>query len=366
MDFLTTKSVELLLSYQSTEGAFYACPNFDTYRYSWFRDGSFCALALSEFGHEREAWKFIEWSTGVVLRYQEKIRRTIQAASNGEELIAADCFHSRFTLAGLEVPGNWGHNQLDGLGTWLWLIGQFRQQHCSLPMPAEVAQAAGLVKDYLTALWKLPCSDCWEEHEDMLHTYTLASISAGLKSYSQLFADPQAAACAEEIKTFILKNCVHAGAFIKSIPADGTRSKLLLGVDANLIALNTPYQLFDWQDPLFQNTLARIERDLLTPGLHRYKGDSYYGSGEWVLLTEWLGWAYARAGEMEKARTILTWSRQQASKEGYLPEQVPHGLFVPAGYPEWVERWGEIASPLLWSHAKYLLLVKSINGAGEK
>ena len=366
MDFLTNKSVELLLSCQSAEGAFYACPNFDTYRYSWFRDGSYCALALSEFGKQQEAWNFFEWGAGVVLRYQDKIRRTIAAVDRGDELIASQCFHSRFTVEGYEVPGNWGHNQLDGLGTWLWVLGQLRKQNCALPISAQVAEAAGLVKEYLMSLWKVPCSDCWEEHEDMLHTYTLASISAGLYSFSELFADPRSAECAKEIKAFILNNCVNSGTFIKSIPEIGKKSSPLLGVDANLIALNTPYHLFEWQDPLFQKTLEKIERELLTPGLHRYREDTYYGSGEWVLLTEWLGWAYAQAGEIGKAQTILDWSRKQADADGNLPEQVPHGLFAPNSYPEWVERWGKIASPLLWSHAQYLLLVKSIKGADAR
>jgi len=39
-----------------------------------------------------------------------------------------------------------------------------------------------------------------------------------------------------------------------------------------------------------------------------------------------------------------------------LPEQVAENLNAPSYYPTWVERWGEIASPLLWSHAKYIIL----------
>lgn len=360
MDLLAEKSIEILLKYQEEGGAFVACPNFDTYLYSWFRDGSFCATALAKFGYGEQTQKFFEWGARVVLRYRQKIERCIELANRGQELVASECFHSRFTVDGFEVPGNWGHNQLDGLGTWLWALADFRKDNCTRPMSAELIQAAGLVKDYLAALWKLPCSDCWEEHEDMLHTYTLAAVSAGLRSYAELFADPAAADRAREVREFILRNCVVDGAFVKSIPAASSKNKALLGVDANLIALCVPYGIVSWEDPLYQKTLSRIERDLLTPGLHRYKEDTYYGSGEWVLLTDWLGWNYAANGQLNKAQTILAWTRLQASRDFLLPEQVPHALFAPAGFPEWTSRWGQIATPLLWSHAQYLLLVKSL------
>ncbi|MEP6895352.1 MAG: hypothetical protein ABI986_07075 [Chloroflexota bacterium] len=39
-----------------------------------------------------------------------------------------------------------------------------------------------------------------------------------------------------------------------------------------------------------------------------------------------------------------------------MPEQVAENLNVPDYYPTWVERWGDVASPLLWSHAKYIIL----------
>lgn len=353
MELLTQKSLDLIRKYQSKEGAFVASPNFETYQYSWFRDGSFCALALMEYGFDRDAWRFFEWGSGVVLRYQAKIESSIAAVRSGGPLVASECFHSRFTLQGYEVPGNWGHNQLDGLGTWLWALGEFQQRFgAQQPLTQEVRRAAGLVAGYLSALWQQPCSDCWEENEDKLHTYTLAAVAAGLRSEASLLDDAAAAACADEVKRFVLEKCVTRGAFVKSIG--------LGSVDANLMGLYWPYALVEWDDPIFQKTLRQIEQELLTPGLHRYRLDSYYGGGEWVLLTAWLGWAYARAGERQKAHDLLAWTQAQANAAGWLPEQVPHGLFKTAGYAEWVKRWGEIATPLLWSHAQYLLLVKSL------
>jgi GH15 family glucan-1,4-alpha-glucosidase len=73
-------------------------------------------------------------------------------------------------------------------------------------------------------------------------------------------------------------------------------------------------------------------------------------------LTAWLGWYYAALGDQDKVQSILDWIAAQALENGYLPEQIPSSLNQPGYYDFWRERWGEIATPLLWSHAKYLIL----------
>jgi hypothetical protein len=39
-----------------------------------------------------------------------------------------------------------------------------------------------------------------------------------------------------------------------------------------------------------------------------------------------------------------------------LPEQVNSVMLAPAHYDRWVKLRGPIASPLLWTHAKYLIV----------
>jgi GH15 family glucan-1,4-alpha-glucosidase len=353
MNSLYQNSLNLIIKNQSQEGAFIACPNFKTYQYAWFRDGSFCAYALNRAGYMQNAFLFHQWASQVVLRYKGKIQKCIEAARDGNPPTAESCFHSRFTLDGYEVPGNWGHHQLDGLGTWLWSLNEFQKISHVQDIPKQWMKAASLVKDYLIAMWPFPCSDCWEENETRLHTYTLAAIFCGLQSYADLFNDQTINRTSNEIHSFINSNCVNDDGFIKSIG--------ISEVDANLVGLVKPYQLVEWNNPIFQNTLTRIQKDLITPiGLHRYRKDTYYGSGEWVLLTAWLGWVYAHAGEVEKARSIQKWIETQASLEGELAEQVAHGLFDIPSYNFWQKKWGSVASPLLWSHAMYILLVQSL------
>jgi isomaltose glucohydrolase len=39
-----------------------------------------------------------------------------------------------------------------------------------------------------------------------------------------------------------------------------------------------------------------------------------------------------------------------------MPEQVPDHLLAPSERQAWIDRWGPVAHPLLWSHAMYLRL----------
>ena len=66
------------------------------------------------------------------------------------------------------------------------------------------------------------------------------------------------------------------------------------------------------------------------------------------------------AREAEKAKGLLTWIESVADSHGDLPEQVNEHTLAPKMFPVWKERWGPVASPLLWSHAMYLILVQAL------
>jgi GH15 family glucan-1,4-alpha-glucosidase len=58
------------------------------------------------------------------------------------------------------------------------------------------------------------------------------------------------------------------------------------------------------------------------------------------------------------AQSALTWVEAQATSDGSLPEQVPLALNVPEQFQPWQRKWGPVATPLLWSHAMYLIAVE--------
>ena len=348
---LAQRSIEIILENQAPSGAYPACPTYPTYRYSWFRDGSFIAYAMDLVGEPESARHFFDWAANVITARKDLIHQSLERTRSGESLGIGEILHTRYTLDGDEADDEWPNFQLDGFGTLLWAMSE-HQKLTQSSLPETWRHAMGLIAAYLSALWRRPCFDCWEEFPDRIHPHTLAAIHAGLMA-SQGLTHEDHQATIQDLSDFLLKEAVVGGHFVKSIGSDD--------VDASLLGLALPYRLLPLDDPRIQATVALIEDTLQNGGgVHRYAADTYYGGGEWVLLTAWLGWYYAERGGQSRALEIKQWIETQADEDGFLPEQVPETQNDVSMYRPWVDRWGEIARPLLWSHAKYLILTESI------
>src|SRR5512135_2523475 len=168
MPDLYQHSIEIILANQHTSGAYVASPNFPTYRYCWFRDGSFVAYAMDLAGQHESAACFHAWAARAVNRRADVIRRSlgrVLRAAGGElnefkqALSDSDVLHTRLTLEGEDgAEVGWGNFQLDGFGTWLWALEQHRRLSGAL-LPEDWLAAAGLAAEYLSALWQHPCYD---------------------------------------------------------------------------------------------------------------------------------------------------------------------------------------------------------------
>lgn len=368
-------SIDVILKNQDKSGAYIACPNFPTYHYSWLRDGSFIAYSMDCTGHHESAQLFYRWVGQVVDRYAQKVDTLAAQIKQGVKPDHQAILNARFTLSGLEeaAESGWGNFQIDGYGTWLWGLAEHVKRSGDVPLLHELAKPIATTLHYLKLVWQMPNYDCWEEHPEYLHPYSLATTYGGLMAIAGLQKEgllPQlnfdAAGLAGEVKEFIEKYAVLDGRFIKHLkPASNGKPVSPLsksGVDASLLGLALPYAVYDLKHPYIIETVQLIEKDLHYPqgGIFRYKEDVYYGGGEWVLLSAWLGWYYARVGEGEKAKGLLAWIESVADEQGNLPEQVNTHTLAPKELPVWEERWGPVASPLLWSHAMYLILVEAL------
>jgi hypothetical protein len=78
-----------------------------------------------------------------------------------------------------------------------------------------------------------------------------------------------------------------------------------------------------------------------------------------------MGWYYVELASRvpdlaprlhKKIQACQSWIEECAGIDMYLPELIAENLNVTSYYPVWVKRWGEIASPLLWAHANYVIL----------
>jgi GH15 family glucan-1,4-alpha-glucosidase len=357
---LADHSLAVIRAGQSPSGAYVASPTFPSYRFCWFRDGAFIADAMSRAGELDSAEAFFGWCAGVLVARRSRVESLVARASRGEAIPASDLLHARYTLDGAESEDAWGNVQPDGFGTWLWALDGHRRRH-DRPI-APYLEGAAISAAYLGAFGTPPSYDWWEEHPTEQHTSTLAAVHAGLRavaSWPELPPDRQTAATdsAARIAELIRTDAARLGHLAKWLGGDD--------VDASLLAVATPFDLFAVDDPLVVATVDRIEAELVRDGgVHRYALDTFYGGGAWPLLAALLGWHYARTGRTAAAQAQLAWIVRQATPEGDLPEQVAEHLLAPTAARAWIERWGPVATPLLWSHAMFLTLALEL-GATE-
>ncbi|MBX3142302.1 MAG: hypothetical protein KF813_00990 [Trueperaceae bacterium] len=350
--------VEVILTAQHANGAFPAGAEFSQYARCWLRDGSFIAHALDvaalgagptgALGSRAKAgaFRFHAWVAATLARLRPTVVDLCERRAGAVPLGEFDFLPARFTLDGDWERDGWPNFQLDGYGQWLWSLAHHLRSEGRVELPSEMVEAVHLVVRYLSTFWDQPCYDAWEEGRSQLHTATLASIHAGLRDI-QPYLPPLLAAMAKAAAAgtlrYIRDDCVQDGALIKSIRNTA--------VDASLLWLSVPFDVYAVDDPVIVATAARIERELLGGGVRRYLADTYYGGGEWILLTAWLAWYWLRVGRRADAEKLMEWIEAQRGEAGALPEQVPgptvHGRFLAF----WKREWGPSAEQLLWSHA---------------
>ena len=354
---LLTTSREIITSLQADNGAYPASPTFSAYQgYCWFRDGSFIADGVSAAGDEASASAFYDWCSSVVLRYADKIQDIVTAAANGTPLPDNLMLPARFTMDGGLGQDDWWDFQLDGYGTWLWAVTDHAARH---GLDLDRWRAAAVVTvDYLTSSWARPCYDWWEEHHEQVHVSTLGCVAAGLRAavdhglVEGERAD-RATGVVEEIDDLL-----HTLGTV-----DGHLTKWLgtAEVDGSLSALIAPLGLIDPQSDLAAATLDSIEREISADGgVYRFRADTFFGGGRWPLLTCFYGLARVARGETVQARAALDWAASAATADGLMPEQVDGLLLDPSFRQPWIDRWGTVATPLLWSHAMFLRLAAAL------
>ena len=253
MKSLVQNSIKIIKQGQAPSGAYIASPNFPTYHYSWFRDGSYIAYAMNLVGEHDSARRFHNWVAETILNRIGTIQNALDKTHAGLEIDVQDILHTRYTLDGEDgIKEEWPNFQMDGFGTWLWAVHQF-QNLSGEELPEKWLRAADWLGKYLTALWRKPCYDCWEEFPTNVHTYTLAAIYGGFSALASLgFTAYQTEA--DSVKAYIFENCVYEGYFVKYAGS--------FTVDASLLGLAFPYRVVEVNDERFIRTVERIESSL--------------------------------------------------------------------------------------------------------
>ncbi|BCW82854.1 hypothetical protein NicSoilE8_05270 [Arthrobacter sp. NicSoilE8] len=346
-------SISLILQQQSPTGAYPASPDFSAYAgYCWFRDGAYIADAMSSAGQVDSAERFFDWCSKSLTTRSDSIRRIIAETKAGRPPANEDMLATRFTLDGADGDDEWWDFQLDGYGTWLWALAEHHGRH-NRPLDAWT-EAIQLTVDYLLCSWKRPCYDWWEEFSEHVHVSTLGCIAAGLESIAETghlseATSKEASLTSGQIRRLIASRGTHKQHLTKWLGSET--------VDGSLSALIAPMNFIDPHSALAKSTIEAVEKQLtVNNGVHRYLDDTYYGGGQWPLLSCFLGLAHAATGNRTRAKEMLQWAASTASDDADFPEQVEDHLLSPDHLQLWIERWGTSANPLLWSHAMFLRL----------
>lgn len=348
-DSIARRSIEVLKDGQSPTGAFVASPTFPTYRFAWLRDGAFCAHALDVVGEHDRAAAFHRWVARSVAANTSLFEAAIAGIERGDPPPPEAMPPARYMLDGTLEPSGpepWPNFQFDGYGMWLWALAE----HLDGRDATAYRDVVRLVARYLVAARTVDSFSCWEEADDGEHASALGAAIAGLEAASVLLDDGAWTAEAARGRSVLCERFVRGGRFTRG-PVDDR-------VDGSLIWLGVPFGAVPLEDARLERTIDAVRRDLLRPGggVYRYRGDTYYGGGEWILLACSLAWHELRTGDHAAADALRTWVRAQAGDDGALPEQVTTHAQVPEMVAPWIARWGSVASPLLWSHAMYLIV----------
>jgi len=354
---LALRSHAVITAHQHPNGAYPASPTFSAYAgYAWLRDGAFTAEGVSRYGDIASANRFHHWAHTVLTGRRAQLDELVAAAGRGEQPPDDAMLPTRFTLDGEDGSDPWWDFQTDGYGIWLWSVVTHARRH-GLDLSAWQT-GIDVAVDYPTGFWGRPCYDWWEEHVEHQHVSTLGAIHGGLRAaVDDGVLDPQrtrrATGAAGAIRALVSSRGV----------ADGHLTKWLgtTAVDGSLPVCVVPFGLFDPADPIAVKTVDTVARDLdVDGGVHRFRADVFYGGGQWLLLSALLGWNLAARGDLAGALRHLRWVAAQVTPDGHLPEQVPTHLLHPESRAEWIDRWGPVATPLLWSHGMYLILADEL------
>jgi len=337
----------------------------DTYGYVWPRDGAFIAEALDVSGHD-----------DVVQRFYSFITDRIEPGGYLMHKYRADgalgsSWHPWMQNGQPKLP-----IQEDETASIVFTLWRHYERNRDLEFIESlyntfIEPAARFMSDYIEPITGLPQAsyDLWEEKYGT-STYTSASVYGGLMAASRfalvLGKENDARtyqAIAQRIKTAIgevlydndlkmfVKHVLHTedGDLIYDKTLDTSSFYGLLLFD-----------VFDIDDPKIEasakTVMERLQVRSNSKGFVRYENDSYYrmqeanSSNPWVITTLWMAQYFIRKAknlkDLKMSLELLEWTCSHAKEGGVLAEQMhPH------------TREHLSTSPLVWSHAEYVLAV---------
>ena len=332
--------------------------NRDTYSYIWTRDGAIAAMAFDLAGFREVSCRFFRFCNsrhrrGGLFSSQVLARRVCRQQLAAFGWLKGDASH-RGGRDRLVLYALWRHFQ------------KYRDIEFIESVPNLILKTTEFLLDYLDPDTGLPrpCFDLWEERWGVF-TWTAATVYAALNAaakFRRVIYDRERyetlSRAAANLREAMLKRLYdpESNRFIKAVYPDGSRD---LAVDSSASAVFL-YGGFDASGKAVEGTMNSI-RDRLwigtqVGGLARYENDEYQRvsrdvpGNPWFICTLWLArWHIARAaslGQLKEGLELLTWAARHSLSSGVMAEQIHPYTGVPVS-----------VSPLIWSHAEFVIAV---------
>jgi GH15 family glucan-1,4-alpha-glucosidase len=335
--------------------------NKDTYSYVWPRDAAICALAFDSAGFQEVSSLFFEFCNRVISDegyFRHKYWSDGSTGSSWHALIDADGqpqLPIQLDETALVVDALWKH---------------FQKYHdvefISRVYPKLVVNATDFMLQHRDPSTGLPKAsfDIWEEKAGIF-TATASCVSSALLSaakFAKVFYDSNRQESLEKV-ALQMKQAIRTHLydekqkrFMKAIYPNGNKDTT---IDSSL-AFTFLSETFDAETTEVNETMKAIVKKLWTDpgigGLARYENDNYHRISKdvqgnpWFICTLWLArWHIKTATKLEdlkKALGLLMWTVKYASPSGVLAEQLNPFDASPIS-----------VSPLIWSHAEFVISV---------
>ena len=340
-------------------GGYSASPH-GNYQAFWLRDIMYCTIAKEYMGDFDSVKKSFWLVLDILDKYGDKIDTCIDNKPTGKH----DYLHARYRVHTLEeFPDEWGHNQLDIFGLFLYKIGNLKMKGIQvLRNLRDVKRVQDIIWYLYSIRWyEAPDYGVWEEGPE-LHSSSIGAVLGGLMSVRQHIDEVRVPSRFIELGYEALKKAL-------------VRESVSRPYDMAQLSLIWPYRVLDRETRSV--VLKNIEDNLLREhGVVRYPGDQYYNAdyanlvgneAEWPMGLAWLSIVYSKmaeeavtlgaardaVGHLKTAHHYVKRVEKTMVAEKHIPELYSGGVPNPN-------------TPLAWAQAMYIIAVQAIENLKAK
>jgi hypothetical protein len=360
---VASRAADYLISKVADNGYISASADYTWYHPHWFRDSSWISVALLRYadlamqrGIEQKASsafdvasRIINFNLNAIGNFSQNIRSLDEISFEKPDFFSLQHhMPSRVGPFGSLYFGDSIDDNAEKNVKRSWLI-----QYDSIPLILysinEKSKLFGLgsseisflkehardIAEYLGKIYVTECASAWEINQQFLHAYDIASIYAGLEALKEISAKYEINISPKEI-TAIEGRIFDGGpiAFLKKFfVKDGilynekkpfSNAPLPDSIDASEIFIFLNFGISAQSlgnSDIERNTISKMEIELFNDNMLpiRFKGDTYYKGGRWLLLGMAFAEYYIEKGLYNKGVRIVDYVINKYN--GSYPEQ---------------------------------------------